>query len=188
MLVRNVINGALAREPWARTRLAAHAGTMFAVAVGSATTSYSIASDGTLLPGAGTPTLTLTIAPSSMPALLAQPGRWNELVSTEGDAGLASTLADLALTLPWLIESMFAQLFGPIIGTRIADATRTMVTMPGYAAKRVGESVARYINDETRLAANTQDVRALAADAVALNERVDALTARIAALAASRSG
>jgi ubiquinone biosynthesis accessory factor UbiJ len=183
-LSAKVLNRALAQERWAQARLAAHAGTTTAVKIGRARAMYTIAGDGTLIAAEenSVPTLTLTIAPFDLPALLAQPGRWNELVVAEGDAGLASTLADLALTLPWLVEGALSRWFGPIVGTRMADAGRAMLTLPGYAAKRAGESVVRYVSDDAGLLAEPRDFRGLASDTAALAERVEALAARIAAL------
>jgi len=141
------------------------------VTVGPASTLCAIASDGTLLAADGTPTLTLTIAPSSVPVLLAQPGRWNELVTAEGDAGLASTLADLALTLPWLIESTFRAAVRPDRRKR-ASPMPPGPCSPCPATRRSAWVRASFATSTTKpeLAANTQDVRALASDAAALSE------------------
>lgn len=185
-LAAALFNRSLAREPWAQARLAAHAGATFAVVVGPATAIYTIAADGTVAKADVPATLTLTVSPLNVPALLAQPGRWSELVTATGDAGLASTLSDLTLTLPWLIESAFARVLGPVVGSRVADSARSLLTMPEYAAGRVGASVTRYVTDESRLVANKQDFRTLADDAASLADRVDALDARIAALNAAR--
>ena len=90
-----------------------------------------------------------------MPAFLAEPTRWDALVTVDGDAALAATLKGLAETLPWFVERAFAEALGPIAGQFVADTGRRMLAFPGYAGERVGDSVASYVSDEVRLAATT---------------------------------
>jgi ubiquinone biosynthesis protein UbiJ len=166
-VAEDVINRALERESWAREKLAAH---------GSLDSPMEGAAD-----------LTLTISPLRLPALLAAPERWNELVGAEGDAALAATLGELALTLPWFVEQTLAKALGPIAGQQIADAGRRLLALPEYAAQRFGDSFGRYIAGETRFAVGTAEARAFAAEVGALAARVDALAARIDSLAVERA-
>jgi len=114
-----------------------------------------------------------------LPALLAQPERWNELVAAEGDAALHATLAELALTLPWFVEEVCARAFGRVAGQQVADIGRRLLALPGYAAERFGESFASYVGEEARFAVGTTEARVFAAEITALVARVDALAARI---------
>jgi len=182
-----LINRTLDRETWARDRLAAHAGRTVRFVIGPAHVDYAIDAGGRLRDATAAPDLTLSISPLRLPGLLAQPSRWPELVAADGDATLAATLAELALTLPMFVEQAFARALGPIIGQQLAATGRQLLGMPEYAAQRFGSSVARYVGDESDLAVGATEGRAFAANVGALATEVDALSARIAALVAQTS-
>lgn len=175
-------NRALERETWARNRLALHSGRTLRIRVGPTSALLKIADDGKLERGDALPDLTLKISPLGVPALLAQPERFSELVDAEGDAELLATLADLAMTLPWWVEQTFARVLGPIVGTRIADAGRQLLLLPGYAANSVGASVRGYVRDETQLAVTKAQLDAFTGDVAGLSERIDALALNVDAL------
>lgn len=180
------VNRLIAHEPWVRQRLAAHAGSAFMVRVGPATSGFRIDDHGLLesAPLAGaTPDLVLALSPLNVPAFLADPGRWNEFVSEEGDVQLGGTLKELAQTLPWFVEKVCAQSFGPIAGQRIADAGRRMLGIPEYAAARIAANVGSYGRDEVQVLAHPADMRTLMDETAALASRIDALDARVAVLA-----
>jgi ubiquinone biosynthesis protein UbiJ len=181
-----IANRALEHEAWARDRLAVHAGKKLRIRVGPASATLEIAGDGTLVRSIATPDVTLTISPLRVPALLAQPERFSELVEAEGDPELGATIADLAMTLPWWVEQTFARVLGPIAGTRFADAGRALLQLPGHTAASFGASVRDYLRDETHLALSRAQLDAFEADVAALAERVEALALTVDAL--SRSG
>lgn len=182
-LAADIANRALEGETWAREKLAAHAGQVLRFDIGPASTTLAIDAEGRFAPSDTAPDLIVKISPLNIPVLLAEPSRWGGLAAVEGDAPLASTLAELAPTLPWFVERLLARAVGPIAGQQLADAGRYLLTLPGYAAERVGDSVARYIGDEARLAVRAGDARNFAKQVAALSARVDALAARVAALA-----
>ena len=179
-------NRVLAREQWARDSLAAHRGRAFRVIIGPLISamqidgSGSIESVGTLDRAAD---LTLTISPFALPALLADPKRWDEFVREEGDAALAMTLKGLAETLPWFVERAFAQALGPVTGRFIADTGRRMLAFPDYAGARVGDSLASYMRDEAALAVTSLQASAFGDEVAATADQVDALAQRVEALA-----
>lgn len=180
-------NRVLGREAWARTCLAAHAGRVFAVAVGPIVTSMRVDEAGAIAAAPhrdGPPDLTLTISPLAVPSLLAEPMRWDEFVAVDGDPALAATLKGLAETLPWFVERALAGALGPIVGQRIADAGRRLLAFPAYAGARVGASIASYARDETRFATTAAQARSVSDDILATATRVDALSRRVDALAA----
>ena len=122
-----------------------------------------------------------------IPALLAQPARWSELVEAQGDAALAETLAGIALTLPMFVDQALASVLGPVVGSRVSAAGARALAMPDYAAQRFGDSVARYIAEESRAAVQKSEATHFAADIAALSRDVDALNARVDALADNRA-
>jgi ubiquinone biosynthesis protein UbiJ len=176
-------NRALAHEDWARERLAAHAGRRLRIVAGPAALSLAINADGSFADTEEGPDLTLTIPALRLPALMARPERWSELVVAAGDASLASTIGKLAQTLPWFIERSFARIFGPIAGAQLAEAGRRLLALPGYAAERAGASFASYAGDEAGLVTGARAGSEFAAEVAALAARVDALGERIDGLA-----
>jgi len=186
-----IANRVLEREAWARQRLAAFAGRVFVIAVGPVATAFRVGTTGlveTTSRAEHTPDLTLTLSPLVLPSFLADPLRWDTLVSADGDPALAATLKELAQTLPWFVEQAFAKALGPIVGQRVADAGRHLLAFPEYAANRVGASVAGYARDESGLLARGDDARAFAADVAAVASRVDTLALRLAALESRAAG
>jgi len=186
-LASGAFNRVLADEPWARDRLAAHAGRAFSLRVGPLTSEFRIDGQGALeaAPAAGAkPDLVVTLSPFNVPAFLANPARWNEFVTEEGDVELGGTLKELAQTLPWFVEKLCARTLGAIVGQRVADAGKRMLELPEYATKRIGDNVGSYARDEVEVLAHPADLRVLRDESAALQSRIDALVARIDALAA----
>jgi ubiquinone biosynthesis protein UbiJ len=172
-------NRVLEREDWARERLSAHAGRTVRMICGPMASTLAIAPSGMLSPSQSAADLTLSIPPLRLPTLLAHPERWTELVSVDGDAALAATLADLARTLPWFVEQAFASAFGPLIGTRLADAGRELLALPERAAQSFGESLSSYARDEAGLGVSASTFADFVAEAAAVAARVDALALRL---------
>lgn len=174
----------LAGEPWARERLAEFAGRSFIVRAGPLVQAFRIGQDGIPepLPAPPVADLTLTLSPLAVPSLLAAPGRWNEFVTEAGDPALATTLRELAITLPWFVERILARALGPIAGQRLADAGRRMLALPGYVTTRLATSLGGYARDEAGVLAGHADAARLTEDEQVLAARTEALEARIAAL------
>ncbi len=175
----DIANRALERERWARDRLAGHAGRTVRVQIGPTLQAFVIDGDGRLHDSEAAPDLRLGISPLQLPTLLSQPGRWGELVTAEGDAALAATLSELALTLPWVAEALLARVFGPVAGQGLADLGRRLLAFPDYAAQRFGDSFTSYVGDEARIVAGAAEARVVANEIAALCARVDALARRI---------
>lgn len=181
-LGEGLANRLIRDEDWAREKLVAHAGRSFSLRSGPLVTGFTIRDSGeieALQARTGAADAELTVSPLDLPALLADPARWDALVTATGDASLTATLRDLATTLPWFVERGFATAFGPIVGQRLADTGRALLGFPAYANTRVAENLASYARDETALLARGDEGRAHAGEAAQLAERVDALTARV---------
>jgi ubiquinone biosynthesis accessory factor UbiJ len=172
-------NRVLEREDWARQRLSAHAGRTVRMVCGPVHASLAITSSGTLTATHAHPDLTLTISALRLPTLLANPGRWNDLVAADGDAALATTLAELSRTLPWFVEQAFANVLGPVVGTRLADAGRTLLELPEHAARSLGTSLSSYAHDEAGFGVSAAETADFGAAVAAVAARVDALEQRL---------
>ncbi len=183
-LPARLANRLLGDEAWARALLAPFAGRAFSLAVGPMHAAWRIADDGTLAaaPATPVPDLALAVSPWSLPALLANPARWNEFVVEEGDAALGGALKELSHTLPWFVEAACAKALGPIAGQRAADAGRRLLAFPEYAAQRLTESMVSYARDEAELLARGADMRRFADSVRDTADRTDALAARLDAM------
>jgi len=186
------LNRALERESWARERLAMHAGRSFTVAAGPLQQSFLIMASGQLETperGSGLTDLSLRISPLRLPSLLAQPQRWNDWVTATGDAALASTISELAQTLPWFIEAMWTRALGPVAGARAADFGRRVLEFPGQAAERFSASVSAYAREEAapRYAPSRGEMQSFSDAVAVVAERTDALEQRIERLARAPS-
>jgi len=178
----SLANRALESEDWARERLALHAGSIFVVVVGPLATGLRIDATGRFESAelAGhVPDLTLTISSFAVPSFLANPTRWDEYVVSNGNPELATTLRELAQTLPWFIERAFSTALGSIVGLRVAEAGRRLLAMPEYIFARAGESAVSYVNDEAGLLAQGDEMRSFAAQCAVLAARVDTIAMRL---------
>lgn len=182
-LAAGLANRALAREDWARTRLAAFAGRSFALAAGPLSATFAIGSDGALAPApsGAAPALTVTTSPFSLPLLASDPSRWSELVENDGDPALAATLGELAQTFPWVVERALASAFGPIAGQAIADAGRSLLGVPVALSKHAVSSLGEFAA-ESEVVARRADFDAFSCGTAEAEARVDALAERIAAI------
>jgi len=181
-LGRRLANRMLGDEAWAREKLRVHAGRAFSVTSGPFSTAYIVRTDGTLdaLSGATQkPDAELHASPFDVPSFLAEPSRFDELVTATGDPLFVATLRELALTLPWFVERAFAKAFGPVVGQRLADTGRALLGFPEYAGHRLTDSVASFARDEANLVARGDEARAFARETSEIAARVDALAERI---------
>lgn len=180
-------NQMLERETWARQRLAVHAGRTFVLVAAPVVAPFRIGDTGLLEDYAladGPADLRLTIQPWSVPGLLADPSRWNDVVTSDGDASLAATLRELAQTAPFWIEQFLSRWLGPIAGQRVADAGRQALALPEHTFERLAGSVLGYLREQTSLVASGEEARVFAEQTAVLAQRVNDLELRLDALAA----
>lgn len=180
----HLANRMLQQQDWARAKLAPFASRTVALASGPVHALWTIGEGGTLAAGtAGTVAdLSLSISPLAVPALLADPSRWNELVRESGDADLGGALKQIAQTTPWLVEKMLGDTLGPVAGQRVANLGRSLLQLPRYAGERFADSAVSYARDEAQLLAPAAAMRRFTAEVAEADAAVDALAARVAAL------
>lgn len=177
-------NRMLQQQDWARAKLAPFSFRTLALDIGPMHLFWSIGEGGTLAAGtAGAAAdLSLSISPLAVPALLADPSRWNELVGESGDAELGGALKDIAQTTPWLVEKMLGDALGPVAGQRVADVGRSLLQFPRYAGARFADSAVSYARDEAQLLAPAAAMRRFTTEVAEVDAAVDALAARVAVL------
>jgi len=184
-LAARTLSAALSREPWARERLARHAGKTVRLALGGFALSLTIAADGTLQAAdpAIVPDVTLSVVPERLTLERLRPGPASqdavaEMTRIDGDAALAQVVADLARQLRPDPEDILAERIGDIPAARLAGAARTAAAGLREAAGRLAGNVAEYLSEESRLLAGRAALAALSGELAAERERLGALAAR----------
>ncbi|MGN6317936.1 ubiquinone biosynthesis accessory factor UbiJ [Trinickia sp.] len=147
------VNHLLAREAWARERLAPYAGKTARLAFSSIVLTFSVESDGYLNAvdeiDAKVADVSLAIGPDALPAFM-QGGQAAVMkhVKIEGDAEFATQLAKLAEHLRWEPEEDLAKLIGDAPAYRAAQLVRTAGEQARRAGRSLRDSIAEYLLDE----------------------------------------
>lgn len=148
------VNHLLAREAWARERLAPYAGKTARLAFSSIVLTLVVQSDGYVQAvdemDARAVDVSLACAPDALPAFL-QGGQAAVMkhVKIEGDAEFASQLAKLAEHLRWEPEEDLAKLIGDAAAHRAAQIVRTAGQQALRAGRGLRDSIAEYLLDES---------------------------------------
>src|SRR5690606_28310094 len=180
------LNALLHREPWARERLAAHAGKSLRLTGGEPwTLQCAIASDGSLRPcdRAVAPDVVLSIPPEHRRHL---PGAWRAeglagvtgQARIQGDAGLAHLVSDLARGLRWDVEDDLSRLVGDVAAVRLTRGARALAAGVRQAASRAEDNVAEYLGEESGLGVRGADLQPWVSARQALESRLERLDAR----------
>lgn len=147
------VNHLLAREAWARERLAPYAGKTARVAVSSIVLTFAVESDGYLnavdeIDSKGAD-VSLAVGPDALPAFM-QGGQAAVMkhVKIEGDAEFATQLAKLAEHLRWEPEEDLAKLIGDAPAHRAAQLVRLAGEQARRAGRSLRDSIAEYLLDE----------------------------------------
>ena len=159
------VNHLLARETWARERLAPYAGKTARLAFSQIVLTLAVEPDGYLRAvdelDARAVDVCLTMAADALPAFM-QGGQAAVMkhIKIEGDAEFATQLAKLAEHLRWEPEEDLAKLIGDAPAHRAAEIMRKAGEHALRAGRGLRDSVAEYLLDE-----NPQLVRRTALDA-----------------------
>ncbi|MEA3118510.1 MAG: ubiquinone biosynthesis accessory factor UbiJ [Paraburkholderia sp.] len=147
------VNHLLAREAWARERLAPYAGKTARLVFSSAAVTFAVQPDGYLsaLHKSDAPQVDVTIAvPAEALPAFAQGGQAAVMkhVRIEGDAELATLIAKLAEHLRWEPEEDLAKLIGDAPAYRAAALLRAAGGQAARAGRNLRDTVAEYLLDE----------------------------------------
>ncbi|MFN2646724.1 MAG: SCP2 domain-containing protein [Burkholderiales bacterium] len=156
-----VLNQLLAREHWARGRLARFSGQALELRLPLAPQlRIAITPDGALEPGGPEPTALMTLA------------------GIDGTSELAEELRFLVRHLRWDAEEELAHLVGDVAAHRVAMGLRALARWQRDAGQRLAEGLADYAVDERRALVRRVELRQLAADIERLAKQLAALEQR----------
>lgn len=182
------INHLLAREPWAREKLARHAGKVALFDAGVVSLRLKAAADG-MVEAAGTgetQNVTIRVKLSDLPVILQNREHAFSYVQIEGDADFANTISQLSETLRWEAEEDLAKLVGETAAVRFVSTARTAFDMVKTTQQKIAENVAEYFLEENPMLVRPQAVAEFSSDVTRLRDDVERLAKRIEKLKESR--
>ncbi|UCG96023.1 MAG: SCP2 sterol-binding domain-containing protein [Burkholderiales bacterium] len=174
-----VLNHMLAREPWARERLAPFAGRSARLQAPPLSVQLGIAADGSFTAEAGSPTVTIGVDAAALPRALLEPKAALRNVRLDGDAEFAQTLSGVLQRLRPEPEEELARFVGDAAAVRIVALLRSALAGAREAGGRLATQTADYLVAENPMLVSRQQMAAFAADVARLRDDVERLAKRI---------
>jgi len=175
----NVLNRLLARETWARERLAPFAGRSARIEGGPFAIQFAVGADGTLEAGTGEASVTLAIDPAAAPQLLLDPQALLRNVRLSGDAEFAQALSFVLQNLRPEPEEALSRWVGDAASQRIVGFTRAAFAQAQEARRRLASTTADYLVAENPMLVARTDFEAFAREVTANRDSVERLVKRI---------
>lgn len=179
------LNHLFEAEPWARARLAPFAGEACELlAAPLPALRFRIAADGTLVPADDEAriTLTLTLGPQALPALLRGEDHFMRAVEVSGNARLASEVLFLVRHLRWDVEDDLASWVGDALAHRLVRTAGGLAAWHKDAATRVTASLMDYVVEEKQLFVRRAELGAFGRELAALRDALERLELRLGRL------
>ena len=178
------VNHLLAREQWARERLAPFGGSEVRLRLAPLPDLVlAIATGGTVAAGAGDRVaLTLGIAPTLLPRVLVREEAALGEVQVDGDTELANAIRFLFGNLRWDVEEDLSRVVGDAAAHRLAGTARAFAAWQRDAVERLGENVAEYLKEEADILVHPHELARFGTDVEALRDAVERLEKRVARL------
>jgi ubiquinone biosynthesis accessory factor UbiJ len=179
-----LLNRMLAREPWARSRLAPFAGRTARFASPPFTLELAVAPDGSFAASSGSAAAVVVEFPwTSLPlALGSPPGALKDLRLT-GDAEFAQALGYVLQNLRPEPEEELSRFFGDIAAQRIVGALRSVSSHWRQLAEQMTDNAANYFVAENPMVVGRADIGAFTEDTHRLRDDVERLEKRVNDLA-----
>lgn len=184
-----VLNHLLARESWATDRLRPFAGRRIQLRLPPLPDlALTVAESGLLAraAGDGPPDLTITLKPGAIPGLVTRDDRLMREAEITGDTDLAAALQFIFRNLRWDVEEDLSRLVGDAAAHRAVSAGRSFVAWQQDAARRLGDNIAEYLQEESQQLPRPGDVAELTRGVADARDAVERLEKRIARLEAKR--
>jgi len=186
--VSATINHLLAREPWAREKLARHAGKVALFDTSVMSIRLKVEADG-MVRAAGTDepqNVTIRVKLSDLPLILQHREHAFSYVQIEGDADFANTISQLSESLRWEAEEDLSRLIGDVAAVRVVSGARAAFDAAKSTQKKVAENVAEYFLEENPLLVRPQMVADFSSEVTRLRDDVERLAKRLEKLKESR--
>lgn len=175
------INHLLAQEPWARDKLAIHAGKVACMDAGIIAVRLKVARDGMLESVAPDEpsSVTIRVKLADLPLILQNRERAFSYVTIEGDADFANTISQLSQTLRWEVEADLGRVVGDIAAVRIVGAAKAVFANAASTPHKLLENAAEYFLEENPTLLRPQVVADFSSEVSRLRDDVDRIGKRI---------
>lgn len=186
--VSDAINHLLAREPWAREKLARHAGRVALFDAGVMSVRLKATADGMVQAAAAgeQQSVTIRVRLSDLPLILQHREHAFSYVQIEGDADFANTISQLSESLRWEAEEDLSRLIGDVAAVRVVDGAKAAFDVARSTQRKLAENVAEYFLEENPLLVRPQAVADFSDEVNRLRDDVERLAKRIEKLKESR--
>lgn len=177
------INHLLTQEPWAKKKLALHAGKTACLQIGGLSVTLTVSADGMVQKpsdNAVKPDVVITLKSSDLPTLLQNRERVASVAQVAGDADFANTLAQLSQTLRWDMEHDLSQWVGDIAAKRLTAGVKSMQHNVQTTQRKFSEQLAEYFLEENPMLVRTQLASEFTDQINTLRDDVERLEKRIA--------
>lgn len=182
------INHLLAREPWAREKLARHSGKVALFDANVVSFRLRAAADGMVeaADADAQQNVTIRIKLSDLPLIAQHRERAFSYVQIEGDADFANTISMLSQSLRWEAEEDLGKLVGDIAAARLVGGARTAFDAARTTQMKLAENIAEYLLEENPVLVRQQAIADFSSDVTRLRDDVERLAKRIEKLKESR--
>jgi ubiquinone biosynthesis protein UbiJ len=174
-----LLNHLLARESWAREKLAPFAGRRARIEAFPVVFSLGVAEGGLFDVGNGDPNVTITVDSAQLPALLFDPQALLRNVRLSGDAEFAQALSTVLQNLRPEPEEDLARFVGDAAAVRIVGFLRALAAQIREGGARLTATTADYFVAENPLLVTRADVDRFGSDVAELRDAVERLVKRI---------
>ncbi len=174
-----LLNRMLAREAWARDKLAPYAGRVARIEALPFVLSLAVAAGGTFAAAQGEPSVTVTVDSASLPQALADPQAVLRNVRLAGDAEFAQALSQVLQNLRPEPEEELARFVGDAAAVRIVGFVRAALAQAQDNAERLARTAADYFVAENPMLVARGEVDAFSREVARLRDDAERLAKRI---------
>jgi ubiquinone biosynthesis protein UbiJ len=174
-----VLNRMLAREPWARERLAQFGGRSARLQALPFSVQVGIDADGSFVADAATPAVTLGIDAAALPQVLLDPKVALRNVRLDGDGEFAQVLSDVLQKLRPEPEEELARFVGDAAAVRLVALLRSALVAAREAGSRLASTTADYLVAENPMLVGREEMTAFAEQVTKLRDDVERLAKQI---------
>lgn len=175
------LNHLLTQEPWARTKLAAHADKIVRFDAVVVILNLKVTADGMTVLAAQdeAPTVTIRVKPADLPLILQKREQAFSYVTVEGDADFANAISQVSQTLKWEAEEDLSKLVGDIAAARLVAGAKAALNTAKATQQKLAENLAEYFLEEKPMLVRPQDVIDFGGDVAKMRDDVERLVKRI---------
>lgn len=174
-----VLNRLLAREAWAREKLAPFAGRVARIEALPFMLALGIAEGGTFTAAGGEPHVHIEVDSLQLPLAAFDPQALKRNLRVSGDAEFAQALGTVLENLKPEPEEELARFVGDAAAVRIVGLLRALATQIKHGGERLAATAADYLVAENPLLAARTEADRFAREVAALRDDVERLAKRI---------